>query len=178
MLRRLIAGFAGLAAAALIVTAVYAANNYGAQATGGPITICSKDTTGGGVYANCVVPVDVNGVPVVGGTPGHLLSAASNNSTNIKASAGELLHFTVINTTATAADLRFYNSASAPTCSSATGVVFNYPIPANTTSAGITVAFPGGVAFSTGIGFCLTATNADNDNTNTVTGININYLFN
>lgn len=110
--------------------------------------------------------------------PGRLLSAASNNSTNIKASAGTLCELTVINTTATLVDLRLYDTSSAPTCSSATGVIANYPVQANTTSPGFSINLGMyGKAFATGIGFCLTGANADNDNTNAVTGVNLNWSY-
>lgn len=113
-----------------------------------------------------------------GCTPGHALSAASNNSTNVKASPGTLCEFTVINTTASLGVLRLYDTSSAPTCSSATGVVANYPVQANTTSPGFTINLgPFGKAFSSGIGFCFTGANADNDNTNAVTGFNLNWGY-
>lgn len=168
------ARFLGAAATSVLLVSLvaHAANNVS-------LSVCSFDTTGsGGPQAACVVPTDTHGIPLSGGTPGHLLSAATNNSTSVKASAGEMMSVNIVNTTATAADLRFYNSASAPTCSSATGVLWNVPIPANTTAAGIVIPLPNGLYFSTGIAFCLTGANADNDNTNTVTGINLNYIYN
>jgi hypothetical protein len=127
----------------------------------------------GGVPAMAQVPP--HNTPVVGA---HFLSAATNNSTSIKSTGGQVWQVTVINTTSSAADLRLYNSAAAPTCSSATGVVWNIPIPANTTAAGVVFSIPTGLFFTKGIGVCLTASNADNDNTNTVTGLNVNIAFN
>lgn len=129
-------------------------------------------TAVGGARVN--MPASATG----GGTPGHALSAATNNSTNVKASAGTLYSITIVNTTTTFADFRLYDTASAPTCSSATGAVENIPIQSNAVSPGIHLNFgPAGMAFTTGIGYCLTGANADNDNTNSVTGININYVF-
>jgi hypothetical protein len=141
-------------------------------------TMCTY-TYGSTNFINCMVPVEpTGGLPTTGGTPTHTLSAASNNSTNVKNAAGVLLNVTIVNTTTTAGDFRVYNTASAPTCSSATGVVWNVPIPANTTAAGIVIPIPGGMYLGTGISFCYTGANADNDNTNAVTGVNINLLYN
>jgi len=117
--------------------------------------------------------------PTTGGcTPGVILTAASNNSTSIKGSAGILCELTVINTTVTLVDVRLYDTASAPTCSSATGVVANYPVQANTVSPGFALPLGAyGKQFTLGIGICITGANANNDNTNAVTGINVNYAY-
>jgi|SRR5215472_14480006 len=164
------------AAAMLVVSALYAANNIG------PYTVCTFDTTGANVHSACVTPVDTHGLSVVGGTPGTALSAASNNATLVKASAGMLTKFNVVNTTATAVDLRFYNTATTPSggapCNAATNLVWNVPIQANTTSAGINLPIDTGLYFSTGIVFCLTLNNTNTDNTNAVTGINMNWSYN
>lgn len=114
-----------------------------------------------------------------GCTPTHVLSAASTNSTNIKASAGTVCSITIVQNTATAADFRFYDSASAPTCSSGTGVVANYGVQANTSSPGLSPNLgPFGLLFSTGIGFCLTAYDGtDTNNSNSVTGIQIDIAY-
>lgn len=113
-----------------------------------------------------------------GCTPGVYRSAASNNSTNIKASAATLCKLVMLNTTSTIYYVRLYNSASAPTCSSGTGEVAAYPVPADTTGAG--VAVPIGVygeAYSTGLGFCITGGSGSNDNTNAATGVFLNYSY-
>jgi hypothetical protein len=114
-----------------------------------------------------------------GATPAHYLSAASNNATNVKATAGTIYGLSLINTTATLYYLRLYDVAtSAPTCSSATGVVQNIPIPANTAGAGVVLNFDGvGMLFANGIGFCLTGAFADNDNTNAATGVAVNLIY-
>lgn len=114
-----------------------------------------------------------------GATPYYLSggSAASTNSTNIKASAGTLYTLTVVSTSATLAYLRMYDSASAPTCSSATGAVHSYPIPASTTGAGLTITFPVGELYASGIGYCLTGGGTSTDNTNATTGIYINASY-
>jgi hypothetical protein len=112
-----------------------------------------------------------------GATPYHVGSAASNNSTNVKASAGTVYDLTIINTTTTLGDFRFYDSASAPTCSSATGVVNNLPVQSNVISPGLHLNYPGGKLFANGISFCYTGAVADNDNTNAATGVQINIDY-
>jgi hypothetical protein len=144
-----------------------------------PVGTNSIGTVGLNAGTNVVGNVGLTANATGGCTPGHTLSATTNNSTNVKASAGTLCSLTVINTTTTLGDLRIYDSATAPTCSSATGVVANFAIQSNATSPGITVNLgPYGMKFSNGIGFCFTGAVADNDNTNFVTGAQVNYSWN
>lgn len=113
-----------------------------------------------------------------GCTSGVILSAASNNSTSIKGSAGTLCELVIIQTTTTLMDVRLYDTGSAPTCSSATGVVANYVVQSNATSPGMVINLGTfGKAFASGIGICITGANANNDNTNAATGLNVNYSF-
>ena len=109
------------------------------------------------------------------GTPYHLSggTTAGTNSTSIKGSAGVLYHVVAINPTATLAYLRLYDSATAPTCSSATGVRHVYPVPANTSGAGFVIptAGPAGEAYVNGIGFCVTGAGGDTDMTNAPAGV-------
>lgn len=152
------------------------ATNTGAPTPTGTNSI---GTVGLNAGTNNVGSIGLSANATGGCTPGHLLSAATNNSTNVKGSAGTLCSLTIVNTTATLGDLRLYDSATAPTCSSATGVVANFAIQSNATSPGMTVNLgPYGMKFSNGIGFCYTGANADNDNTNAATGANINYAWN
>jgi hypothetical protein len=116
---------------------------------------------------------------VGGASPGHILSAASNNSTSIKGSAGTLYSLTWLQTTTTLMDIRLYDTASAPTCGSATGVIANFVVQSNATSPGGSPNLgPTGIKFANGIGICITGANADNDNTNAVTGLNVDYAYN
>ena len=101
----------------------------------------------------------------------NILSTASTNSTNCKASAGNRLGGYVINITATLYYLRLYNTATAPTCSSATGFITSIPIPASTTGSGITYIIPNSVAFATGFGYCVTASSTSTANDNAAAGI-------
>lgn len=114
-----------------------------------------------------------------GAVPGYYISAASNNATIIKNSAGNVYTFSVINTTASLKYIRFYDVASGPTCTSATGIVFYSPIPASTTNpVPLTWAAPVGKGFQTGIGFCLTGAAGTTDNTSTAAGdVIVNYDY-
>jgi hypothetical protein len=107
----------------------------------------------------------------------YLASAASTNSTNVKSSAGNVYSIVGINTTGTIYYLRMYNLSSAPTCSSATGFVNTYPVPAHTSGNGFVIPIPQGQGFSTGIGFCLTGGAGSTDNTNAATGVFLTFLY-
>ena len=103
---------------------------------------------------------------------------ASTNATSVKASAGVLHGGQAINTTGTIYYLRFYNLATAPTPSSATGFVLTVPVPANTTGAGVLLNFgPFGGAFSTGIAFCVTGGPTSTDNSNAASGVFVNLAY-
>lgn len=108
-------------------------------------------------------------------TPYHLPngSAASNNSTNIRGSAGTLCNWTVISTATALAYLKVYDSATAPTCSSATNLKHVYPIPYGPSNIGAGIGAGGapGETYVNGISFCLVGGGADIDNTNSPTGI-------
>lgn len=118
-----------------------------------------------------------------GTTPYHLAggTAATNNSTSIKGSAGNLMTAVAINTTTTLYYLRFYDSASAPTCSSATNLKHTYPVPpapASGQAGGFVVPLPvSGESYTSGIGFCVTGAAGDADNTNAATGIYIEASY-
>lgn len=109
-----------------------------------------------------------------GATPTHILTAASTNSTSVKASAGTLYVLTALNTNAATQFIKFYNTAAGPTCNSDTvlltfAAVQNVPLYIN--------FGPAGTAFGTGIGMCVTGAAADNDNTNATTGGTISIVY-
>lgn len=138
--------------------------------------------SGGGLKidgSGTALPVTPTAATIGGATPSLYISAATNNSTNLKASAGTLYSAVVINTTATLKFIRFYDSASAPTCTSATNAVFYSPIPANsTTGAGFVIPMPVGANFASGIGWCITGAAGTTDNTSTAVGdvvLNVSY---
>lgn len=103
-----------------------------------------------------------------------IVSAASTNSTSCKGSAGNWYGIDIYNTTTTVYYLRLYNTAAAPTCSSATGFIRSIPIPPAPAAGqvgGIVRVLPIAVGYATGIGYCLTAGSSSTDNTNAATGI-------
>lgn len=112
-----------------------------------------------------------------GGSTCNLQSAATTNATNCKASAGTLYGYEIVNTTATIYYLRLYNSASAPTCSSATGFIRSIPIPASSAGAGVERDMSVGESYGTGLGFCLTGGGSSTDNTSAATGLYISLLY-
>ncbi len=102
------------------------------------------------------------------------ISGASTNATNVKGSAGTVYSIDLSNVNASVRWFKMFNKATAPTVGSDTPV-FRALIPA---TGGRTIAFPHGLSFSTGIGFCLT-TGAADSNTGAVAAdeltVNIGY---
>jgi len=119
--------------------------------------------------------------PMAGASGGALstsiISAASNNSTNLKATAGTVYSVNACNINAAARYLKLYNKASAPTCGTDTPVL-RVAIPGGTTGGCQTIQFPVGMNFGTGIGYCIVTGITDADNTSTAASeqlINITY---
>jgi hypothetical protein len=107
-------------------------------------------------------------------------SAASTNSTNCKASAGNLYGYDLINTTTTIYYLRLYNASSAPTCSSATNFIRTIPVPPASAAGGaggVVRDISAGETYGTGLGFCLTGGGSSTDNTNAATGVYITLHY-
>ncbi len=101
----------------------------------------------------------------VGSTIGSWISDNSDVDIVIKASAGTLYGLTITNSLAAVMYVRLYNLTS-PTCSSATGLVGRFIVPAATTGSGVTVQIPAvGITFSTGISACATTTVGDTNAT-------------
>lgn len=90
----------------------------------------------------------------------HLISAATTNPTVVKASAGRLLGWSVINSSAAWKYVKLHNQATAPTAG--TGVVQTIGVPPNGVREW---SNEGGVAFTTGIAFTTVTGIADNDTT-------------
>lgn len=111
--------------------------------------------------------------------PVHYLSAASNNSTNVKPAAGALYNIVAANTTATMYYLKLYDKATAPTCGTDIPVhtIPISPTPASGTPPPFVLDSTVGINFNSGIGFCLTGGIADADNTVAATGVAINFAF-
>ena len=108
--------------------------------------------------------------PLPGGAGSqHYLSAATTNATLVKPAPGTVYEIAGLSTNATAAYLKLYNTATTPVCGTGTPVA-TYPIVQN-------VPFrygpAQGIAFSAGIGFCITGAQADGDTTAATTGITL-----
>ena len=127
--------------------------------------------------------VDSSGNEVVMPTAGltHYDAAdASTNSTNVLNAAGTVYHYSLSNTTTTVYYLRMYNSASAPTCSSATGFVESIPIPPASAAGqvgGRERIMNIGQAFTTGISYCITASSGSTANDAAAAGVFVTILY-
>lgn len=93
-----------------------------------------------------------------GATTYHLVSAATTNATNIKASAGQLYGWYIYNSNASARKVAFHNTSGTPTAGAS--VYFSLVIPA---SSGANVFSDIGIPFSTGIAITTTTGLADSD---------------
>jgi hypothetical protein len=114
----------------------------GAMSASLPVVIASNQST---------VPVSST-FSTTGGTVYSVISAASTNAANVKASAGVLATVAAINNDTTNwAYLKFHNTAGTPTAGS--GVVATYGLPPG---GGLTLALTTGMTFSTGIGITIT----------------------
>ena len=108
------------------------------------------------------------------GTTYNVVTAASTNSAVVKATAGMLYEITISNPTATAAYVKLYNKATAPT------VGTDVPVLTQAVAAGATVALTFGQVgkrFATGIGIACTAAAAATDTGVSVAGIQINATY-
>ena len=113
-----------------------------------------------------------------GGQKWVVLSAASNNSQLIGIPGPHLLlELTPTNSAATAMYVRLYDVAAPPTCSSATGEVALYVVPANTVSMPPINLGELGATFQNGIGVCITGAFSLTDNTNAATGLAVNFTI-
>lgn len=104
-------------------------------------------------------------------TPCNVVSAASNNATSCTAKTTQFWGIRFANTTATVYYLRLYNLATAPTCTSATGFIESIPLVPTGQTGQTIFFFPYPIAYSAGLGFCITAGSAGTDNTNAAVGI-------
>ena len=137
-----------------------------------------------GTYATEPIPAaQISGTQPVSGTvtvtnpPGttyNVVTTASTNSAVVKVTAGMLYEITISNPTATAAYVKLYNKATAPT------VGTDVPVLTQAVAAGATVALSFGQVgkrFATGIGIACTAAAAATDTVVSVAGIQINATY-
>ena len=118
--------------------------------------------------------VTANQGTLASGTAISVVSAATTNASNQKSTAGNLFEVTASNPTATAAYLKFYNKATAPTVGTDVPVM-TIPVPANSFVSYI----PGGQGkrFTTGIGIALTGAITAADTTAAVAGVQIHGTY-
>lgn len=130
----------------------------------------------GKVGIDQTTPGTTNAVQVLPGTTGgwtsnHLPVAASVNQTVLKASAGKVGGWSIINTNAAARYVKFYNKATTPVAGSDTPW-FVICVPGGTTAQPSVVMGSNvqGIGFTTGIGFAITAGFLDSDATVVTSG--------
>ena len=130
------------------VTPLMGAGNTGTGSL--RVTLATDQTTLTNTFGN------VGNVPITSGglSISRTVSGASTNATNVKASAGQVYNIQVSSVNAAARYLHLYNSSGAPTCNAS--IISTHIVPGNTAGAGTNIVLAPGVAFSTGIGFCLT----------------------
>lgn len=110
-----------------------------------------------------------------GGTStSRLVSAATTNATNLKASAGQVYAIIASNVNASARYIHLYNTSGTPTCNAS--IINTFIIPGNTAGAGTNISIPPGVAFGTGIGYCIT-TSVDGTGSVAANEIVANFFF-
>lgn len=110
-----------------------------------------------------------------GQQPWRMTSAASTNSTLVKAGPTKLHGGLIVNTTGVVYYVKFYNKATAPTCGTdvpAWTVAAPTATGQNVTAVG--GGGGGGTLFTTGLGICITAGFADNDVAVAATGVIVN----
>jgi hypothetical protein len=107
---------------------------------------------------NTIGAVNVKPTTSGGLTTFHLVSAATTNATNVKASAGQLFGWYIYNSNASARKVAFHNTAGTPTAGAS--IFFSLVIPA---TSGANVHFTNGLAFSTGIAITTVTGLADSD---------------
>jgi hypothetical protein len=103
-----------------------------------------------------------------GWVPKYVASAASTNSAFIKNGPGNVGGIFAQSTSATVMYVRFYDSASAPTCSSSTNFVGSVAVWPTSQTNGFMI--PAGFQMLNGISYCITANAANNDNNAATTG--------
>ena len=103
-------------------------------------------------------------------------SQASDNSNLVVPGAVQMRMLGLFNTTTTIYWLKLYDKVTAPVCGT-DKVVWKVPIPygASNAGGGAVIPVPDGLRFFKGLGFCLTANQADTDDTNAATGVALNF---
>jgi hypothetical protein len=164
-----------IAAVAASVTSPVPVNNYNYLYNGSTF---DRQRSGG---VTGMSGVALQATPTGGATISSAIAPATPAGVNLKVSAGTVYSVNVTTVQATPIYVKLYNSGSAPTCGSGTPVA-RFMVPSNATAAdgaGTNILFPVGLAFGTGIGYCVTGALADNDTTAiTATSTLVNISWN
>lgn len=118
------------------------------------------------VLDSLALPAQLAAATSGGYAPYYLLSAASNNATTLKASAGQVGSYQFFNLNAAACYVKFYDKASAPNPAADT-IVKSILVPGATASVGAGTVSNNmmGVQFSTGISFAVVTGISSTNNT-------------
>jgi hypothetical protein len=93
------------------------------------------------------------------------VSAATNNKTQAKASAGQLYSISAQNISASVRYLKIFNNTSAGVTMGTTACDYQFIIPGSTTGAGVVINIDKGIAMGTGITYAITGSISATDNT-------------
>lgn len=118
----------------------------------------------------CTAGSTISLIPATSGglSIGHLVAAATNNATALKGSAGQLYGASVYNNASYPVYLKFCNKATACTCGTNSGsdtILYTVAAQAGTERE---IHTEEGIAFSTGISYCVVKGITDTDNTSLV----------
>ncbi len=125
---------------------------------------------------------DSNSAPIVGGSTQYsLVSAASTNATNIKATAGVVYSIQVFNNGSSLGYLKLYDKATTPAPATDSLVLKSTIIipHGSGAGAGVVVSLPVPKKFTSGIGFAITGAIATTDATSVAASqfvVNIDYI--
>lgn len=151
-------GSGGSVIGSLLVAGNTMLTGNGITGTGSQRVTIASDNTPFPVKIDQTTPGTTNAVQDIPAASGglskfHLVAAATDNATSVKASAGQVYSITAFNLNAAARYLKFHNTAGTPTAGS--GVTDTYLIPGNTAGAGLVINIDKGIAFGTGIGITI-----------------------
>lgn len=128
------------------IAAIVSLKNLPSLAGGAPVTLSASTVT-----------ANLAALGTGGATVTRVVAANTTNATNLKASAATAYSVTIANNAATKVFAHLFNKATAPTCSGSPDT----PLWSGAVDAvdGKSVTFdfgPVGLAFATGLGFCIT----------------------
>lgn len=135
------------------------------QATAANLNATVVQATGSNLHvvcdSGCGASSTISLIPATTGglTLKHFVAAATDNATSLKGSAGQVYGVEIFNNAAYPVYLKFVNKATAPTC----GTDTNVKVLGVQAGTHVNFAQPEGLAFGTGIAYCLVKgiTNAD-----------------